>query len=265
MGDEDFDVPGVTCRPMAGFNVKLGMNWPKTLQFCVRLKTGEDHEAAARRWLATERGQRHRAKGTRPQESTPCDPGEAEEQTERCDSLLEPDTMDADMEEVSAGERRGSPLRLGCFACEEDDCVAAVYLAGGRFCCEDGVDDPVNEAFVRQAAEEQLAAREAAAAQQPPVLPSPELRRSPREVKSVSRLEPEWSAYTVGRTGQRHVRTRDESYAEMQAAREKQRADVAAAALENADLAANLDGVFERLRELAAPGALGEAGLQDDC
>jgi hypothetical protein len=143
--------------------------------------------------------------------------------------------------------------------------VAAVYLAGGRFCCEECVDDPVNEAFVRQAAAEQLAAREAAAAQQPPVPPLPELRRSPREVKSASRLEPEWSAYAVGRTGQRHVRTRGESYTEMQAAREKQRAAVEAAALENADLAANLDGVFGWLRKIAAPGALGEAGLQEDC
>jgi hypothetical protein len=101
-------LPASHVGPMAGFIVKLGMNWPKKLQFCVRLQAGEDHEAAARRWLATERGQRHRAKGTRPQEITPCDQGGAEEQTERRDSLLEPDTMD-DIEEVGAGERRGSP------------------------------------------------------------------------------------------------------------------------------------------------------------
>jgi hypothetical protein len=160
--------------------------------------------------------------------------------------------------EESAGERPASSLPSGCVACEGDDCEAALNLTDGRFYCEVCVDDPANEDSVRQGAAEQLAAREAAAAQQPPVPPSPELRRSPREVKSVSRLEPEWSAYAVGRTGERHVRTRDESYTEMQAARE-------AAARENADLAANLNGVFRRLRELAAPGAPGVGGLQDDC
>jgi hypothetical protein len=104
MSDEDFDVAGVTCRPMAGFNVKLGMNWPKRLQFCVQVQAGEDREAAARRWLAAERVQRHHAESTRSQESTPCD-GQSEEQTERPDVVLEPATVDADVEEVSAGER----------------------------------------------------------------------------------------------------------------------------------------------------------------
>jgi hypothetical protein len=127
MGDEDFDVAGVICRPMAGFIVKLGINWPKRLQSCVRVRTGEDHEAAARRWLATERGQRYHAESsTRAQESTPCD-GQAGEQTERRDVVLEPATVDAVIvQEVSAGERRCSPLPFGCIACEDDDCAAAL-------------------------------------------------------------------------------------------------------------------------------------------
>ena len=148
MSDEDFNVAGITCRPMAGFNVKLGINWPKRLQFCVRVQAGEDSEAAARRWLATERGQRHHAEITRSQESTPYD-GQAEEQAERRDVVLKPATVDADVEGVSASERRGS---FGCVACEDDDCVAALYSAGGRFCCESCVDDPVNKEVVRQAA-----------------------------------------------------------------------------------------------------------------
>ena len=110
MGYEDFDVNGITCRPMAGFIVKLGINWPKWLQFSVKLHTGEDHEAAARRcrWLATERGQRHSA------ESRLCDGGGVEEQTDRCDSI-----------------HKSAPL-LGCVACEDDDCVAQVILFGSK-------------------------------------------------------------------------------------------------------------------------------------
>ena len=167
--------------------------------------------------------------------------------------------------EESAGERPASSLRSGCVACEDDDCEAALNSTDGRFYCAACVDDPANEDSVSQAAAEQLAAREAAAAQQPPVPPSPELRWSPREVKFVSRLEPEWSAYAVGRTGERHACTRDESYTDVQAARKMLRAAVEAAALENADLASHLASIYRRLRELAAPGAPGEAGLAEQC
>eukprot|EP00966_Prymnesium_polylepis_P152099 3513372-Prymnesium_polylepis.2 len=39
---------------------KDGMPWPKRLQFMVKLRVDvEDHEVAARGWLAGERGQRH--------------------------------------------------------------------------------------------------------------------------------------------------------------------------------------------------------------
>ena len=160
--------------------------------------------------------------------------------------------------EESAGER---PASSGCVACGDEDCEAALNSTGGRFYCEECVDDPANEDSVRQAAEEQLAARDAAAAQQPPVLPRPELRRSPREVKAVPRLEPEWSGYSMDRTGERHARTRDESYDQLQAARDQLDTDVKAATLENVDLAAKLDRVFRKTKELAAPGASGEADL----
>jgi len=164
----------------------------------------------------------------------------------------------------SLEESAGESLQSGCVACEEVDCEAALNSTEGRFFCEVCVDDLVNEDSVRQAAEEQLAAREAAAAaQRPPVPPPPELRRSPREVMLVSRLEPEWSPYSTDRAGERHVRTRDESYDQLHAARDKLHTNVKAAALENADLAANLDRVYRQLRELAV--APGEADLAAHC
>jgi hypothetical protein len=172
--------------------------------------------------------------------------------------------------EASAGER---PASSGCVACEGDDCEAALNSTDGRFYCEECVDDPANEGSVRQAAEEQLAARAAAAAaQQPPVPPPLELRRSPREVQVVSRLDPEWSAYRMDHTGERHARTRDESYDELSSRVDQLDTDVKAAALdlkaatlEKADLAANLDRVFRQLKELAARGAPEEADLAGQC
>ena len=64
--DRDFNVHGVACRTQAAFNVKVGAgddgtSWPKRLQFTVKLRVGEDHEMAARRWVASERGQQHAA------------------------------------------------------------------------------------------------------------------------------------------------------------------------------------------------------------
>ena len=79
------------------------------------------------------------------------------------------------------------------------------------------------------------------------------------------RLEPKWSEYSLDRTGERHARTRDASYDQLLAARDQLGTDVKAAALENTNLAANLDSVFRKLKELALPGASGEAVLAGHC
>ena len=65
-GPEDFEVDGVACRTQSNFNVKVGAGtkgaaWPKSLQSMVKLRVGEDHEAAARRWLTSDRGRRQAA------------------------------------------------------------------------------------------------------------------------------------------------------------------------------------------------------------
>jgi hypothetical protein len=69
----------------------------------------------------------------------------------------------------------------------------------------------------------------------------------------------------MDRTGERHTRTRDESYDQLQAARDQLNTDVKAATLENVDLAAKLDRVFRKLKALAAAGASGEADLAGHC
>lgn len=63
-GERDFSVDGIACRTQSSFNVKVGAGiqgtrWAKRLQFVVKLRVNEDHECAARRWLASERGRRH--------------------------------------------------------------------------------------------------------------------------------------------------------------------------------------------------------------
>ena len=63
--DRFFSVEGIACTVQSRYNVKVGAGqigtvWPKRLRFTVKLRAeAEDHEDAARRWLATERGQRH--------------------------------------------------------------------------------------------------------------------------------------------------------------------------------------------------------------
>ena len=104
-----------------------------------------------------------------------------------------------------------------------------------------------------------LQAREAASSQPRPEPPQPTVRRSARVCKVPETLynlersgpgQPGWSSYDLGRLDSRHGRVRDETYPELQAARDKLRADFEEAKLENSDLAGRLDRVYSRLREL---------------
>ena len=52
----------------------------------------------------------------------------------------------------------------------------------------------------------------------------------------------------MDRTEERHARTRDESYNQLHAARYQLHTNVTAAALEDTDLAANLDRVVQQLK-----------------
>ena len=80
--------------------------------------------------------------------------------------------------------------------------------------------------------------------------------------RPVSMPLPGWSARDLARLGSRHSRVRDESYAELQAVRDKLRAEVETARREQGELTARLDGIFGRLRELARPS---EEIKLDDC
>lgn len=63
----DFAVSNIACRSLPRFRVKVGVGsigttWPKDLQFIVTMRTGEDCEEAAQRWLSSERGKLHSCK-----------------------------------------------------------------------------------------------------------------------------------------------------------------------------------------------------------
>jgi hypothetical protein len=132
-------------------------------------------------------------------------------------------------------------------------------------CCESCVDscDSVVQQRVADAARAALAAREEHAKQSPPEPPVLGPRRSGRATKPVEQIydlnrsgkgQPAWSAYDLERLDSRHGRTREESYPELQAAHAKLRAEVENARREQGELAARLDSVYGRLRELAQPG-----------
>ena len=119
----------------------------------------------------------------------------------------------------------------------------------------------------------ELAARTAAAAKQPrPERPHLEPRRSERERKPVDPVydvdksgkgQPGWSDYERSRAGSQHGRMRDESYSEVQAARDKLRKQVDEAKREHGELAAALDSVYSSLQRLVAPDGLAAADV--DC
>ena len=184
-------------------------------------------------------------------------------------AVLEPATQSMDVvsedEELGTFARLGSPVRC-CFGCKEADCEPALDTLDGEFFCGDCVEDPEDEtieAAVREAAEEQLAARTTTTAQSPPQPPVLEPRRSSRPSKPVDPIydlsrsgpgQPGWSDYEVGRLDARHGRTREETYSDLQAARDKLREEVTEARRERSDLAVEIDRIYGRLRELAKPG-----------
>jgi hypothetical protein len=151
-----------------------------------------------------------------------------------------------------------------CQLCGGSRVEPSLDVLGGGYICVECADDPECAGRVVAAAREQLAAREAAEQQPRPVQLEP--RRSMRESRlPTSMYEPQWSKYERARSGERHDRTREENYTTLHAAREELQAKVKAVALDNAELAARLNHVFQRLRELAVPGGPGEPCLEEAC
>ena len=149
-----------------------------------------------------------------------------------------------------------------CEFCDDDQYPHAFDFVDGGYCCEDCVDVPSHADEVAEARRAVLQAREAASSQPRPEPPQPTVRRSARVCKVPETLynlersgpgQPSWSSYDLGRLDSRHGRVRDETYPELQAARDRLRADFEEAKLENSDLAGRLDRVYSRLRELVQP------------
>ena len=176
-----------------------------------------------------------------------------------------PATQEADADDT-AESRPSSPvgfdLDAACHLCDDGECTAAFDLPGGKFCCASCLEDSTNGDEISAAAEAQFAARVAAAAHAPPMPPTFETRRSARTIKPVAQIydlerggkgQPGWSGYDLQRLGARHDRTREESYSELQAARDRLREEFEAAQHENSELAGRLDSVFGQLRELCRP------------
>jgi hypothetical protein len=193
--------------------------------------------------------------------------------------ILEPATQQVDVEDDTdqdPSHRLGSPFRFSfCRGCADPDCAPALDTPDGGFFCTGCVEDDEYESEVIAAAEAQLAARTAAAAQTPPKPPPLQPRRSSRAIKPVASVydldrngpgQPGWSRYDLGRLEARHDRTREESYSELQVAREKLQAEVETARRENGELAGRLDGVYSRLRALARESTSSDSSLSlSDC
>lgn len=190
--------------------------------------------------------------------------------------MLEPSTqaVDADLTdtEEDAAERLGPPVRCRGLWCNDASCKPALDTADGGFFCEECVVDEVNESEVVREAEAQLAARVAAAAQLPPRPPVFEPQRSGRTITPIipvydlergGKGQPGCSQYDIARLGSRHDRTRTETYAEVCTARHQLRETQATARRKCSELAARLDALYERLRQLT----LGEVSdlSQEDC
>jgi hypothetical protein len=182
-----------------------------------------------------------------------------------------PATQVEDMELEDEEHRPSSPVAFSdldddpsCTLCHEDESPRAFDFLDGSYCCEGCLDDESHADRVTEERDEVMRAREAAARQPRPQPPQQPPRRSER----VSRLpvpiynlersgpgQPGWSSYDLGRLDSRHDRVRAETYSEVEATRDKLRADVEAARRENGTLVSELDRVFGRLRELATPWA----------
>ena len=267
-----FHVDGVECTVDANGLVNVGLNeglgW-KSDRFPVNCKAlGGDIEKMKAKVRAHDRFPGLAARLKEQLHSSDDEGGKSAVQ-----SILEPQTQPMDVELDDCDSRPASPVAFGdltCGICEEVD-TPAFDLLGGGFCCSSCVADSARAEEVNGAAEAQLAARAATAKQPPPTPPVIEPRRSERMVRPVvpvydlnrgGKGQPGWSAYELGRLDSRHSRVRDESYSELQAARDKLQAEVETARCEQGDLAAQLNSVFGRLRELARPGDEMELG---DC
>ena len=188
--------------------------------------------------------------------------------TAGCEPATQAMDIDDGDDADDAAERLGLPpsfnLDAACSICEDDESPPAFFFSGERLaCCESCVDscDSGVQRRVAEAARAALEAREKVA-QQPQPEPPAELRRSGRATRPVEPVydldrsgkgQPAWSAYDRERLNSRHGRTRQETYSELQTARDSLREAYDAARRENSALTEQLDGVFSRLRELIKP------------
>jgi hypothetical protein len=250
---------GIECKVQKGGLVTVGIG-PGGMRLTVFKRKDESPQQAARRKL-TEAGSSDTQPHTVAKSSSETDAAQ----------ILEPSTqsMDVDDDDESARcPRPGSPAPFNldettCELCNGTDDSPVFDLSSGGFCCGACFASGDFEEKIRDAALEQLESRHKAAATQPtPAMPPLQPRRSSRPSKPVVRLydldrsgpgQPGWSEYELARLDSRHGRTRDETYAELQAARDKLREEVEVARSENGQLAATLDRIFGRLRELTMP------------
>ena len=248
------DWPGVKCVAQRGDLVSVGVDGtgPGGTRLTVKKRNNEDAETAASRKL-----KEHAAAA-------------ASSAAAVSSSFELPSTQQMDDISDTDGDsnRPDSPVAFGdldataCQLCYDTDCTPALDLPGGKFCCATCLESSVHADIIRDAAEAQLAARAAAANAAPPKPPALEPRRSIRTAKPVIPIydlersgkgQPGWSSYDLGRLDSRHGRVRDETYPELQAARDKLLADYEAARRESSGLAEKLDLVYGRLRDLVKP------------
>ena len=230
----------------------------------LRLQAGADVEAAVR------------AAADLPPKSG-AGPSSSEQSSREAAGAEEPSTQGMDVDSDDGADeppRPLSPVRMAsfeatlCLVCASEETDGSVELACGFYCAECVSNGLAREAMEANATAE-LAARTAAAAKQPrPERPHLEPRRSERERKLVVSLydidksgkgQPDWSDYERSRAGSQHGRMRDESYSEVQAARDKLRKQVDEAKREHGELAAALDSVYSSLQRLVAPNGLAAA------
>eukprot|EP00966_Prymnesium_polylepis_P113546 2625568-Prymnesium_polylepis.2 len=267
-GEPYFRVDGVRCRAENSSRVRIGMQLSSRQRAVVKIRVGETRADAVAR---SDKFAAVRALIAEQASEDTLGGDEKLKDAETATSGLDPSTQSMDMDELDGRQRPDSPPTRTdlddafCMICEEDDVESAFDLPGGRFCCASCFDSNVGDELIQEAAAQQLAARRAAASQPAPELPELQPRRSARPSKPVAQLynldrsgpgQPGWSAYELARSGSRHDRSRDESYAELQAGRDRLRAEVDVARRECGELTSRLDGAFSRLRNLA----LGDMG-----
>ena len=279
----DFDVQGINCRELRQkqgtplIKVGVGHGLPKAEQRAFRLsKLPEDgsrkRQVRDQAWFEAIKQAVARLQGG--QSCPPAMPSQPADQEEFEAPQPAPDVSMDDASNLP-GRLESQPWFRHCqlcqSSCDDGECEPALELPDGGFICESCAAEPGMADSVGTAAKATLEARaSAAAAQSPPTPPALEPRRSGRAVRPPTQIydlerggpgQPQWSKYDLERLDKQHGRTRDETYSEVQAARDKLQSEVELARRENSDLSAKLDGVFGRLRRLVEPS--GELEFDD--